>query len=387
MKLLATVTLIPALSLGFFACSTDDETNPGQDPGPSIVAVSYNGGLARGFVEATDARAALTTAALAELAADVVCVQEFWLPEHVEMLKSATQANLPSSVFLPADVGTVGSAACTVADTADLLTCLVDAGCDQVCPDEQVSCVLANCPTYVFGPTGLPSGCLGCVQANIGNPIDAIIATCESESTEYAYGGSFGIGLLTHFDILDQDALVMDSTTNRRGVAYARLDTPLGEVHAFCTHLTAVFTDIDYPKTTGSWEEEQAAQIDEMIAWAESKAAGGQIMILGDMNTGPAGDGYVAEVPQNFQKFVTAGFSVPYVETVGAPCTFCSDNPIVAKGNDDNASVVIDHVLTKGFGVSGQGTRVLDAPISVENCGETISSAYSDHYGISVTMQ
>jgi endonuclease/exonuclease/phosphatase family metal-dependent hydrolase len=386
MRLLALATLIPALALGFFACSTD-ETDPEPEPGPSVVAVSYNGGLARGFVEATDARAPLTTAALAELAADILCVQEFWLPEHVAELQTATQAGLPNTVFLPADVGTVGPAACAPGDTDALETCLTDMGCVDVCPDKLVSCALANCTEFVFGPTGLPTTCLGCVQANVGNPIDDVIATCESETTEFAYGGSFGIGLLSHFTVLGEDTLVMDSTTNRRGVVYAQLDTPLGEIHAFCTHLTAVFSDIEYPKPTGSWEEEQAAQIDELIAWAESKAAGGQIMILGDLNTGPAGTGYVAEVPQNFQRFTDAGFSAPYLETAGAPCTFCADNPIVAGGSDDSTSVVIDHILTKGFGAAGTGARVLDQGITVDNCGETISSAYSDHYGIRVTMQ
>jgi endonuclease/exonuclease/phosphatase family metal-dependent hydrolase len=386
MRSLVASVLVPTLALGlpilgFAACSTDETT---AEPGPSFTVVSYNGGLARGFVEATDARAPLTIEALAAVVADVICVQEFWLPEHVDALKAATQAGYPNSVFLSPDNGTTTTAACAPADTLDLRTCVTANGCDLVCADKLISCSLMTCSTEAFA---LPPECLACVQANIGNPLDDIIAICEAESGEYAYGGSFGIGLLSKSAIKAQDTLVMDSTTNRRGVAYALVDTPLGEVHAFCTHLTAVFSDIVYPKTTGSWEEEQAAQIDEMILWAESKAGGGQIVIMGDMNTGPAGDGYIAEVPQNYQKFVDAGYANPYAETAGAPCTYCGDNPIVSRGNDDNESVVIDHILTNGFSVSGSGTRIIDGGVTVDNCDETINSAYSDHYGLAVTLQ
>ena len=52
------------------------------------------------------------------------------------------------------------------------------------------------------------------------------------------------------------------STFNRRAVLHAELDTAaLGTVHVFCTHLTAIFSSIPWPKPEGSWQEEQLAQI------------------------------------------------------------------------------------------------------------------------------
>jgi hypothetical protein len=49
--------------------------------------------------------------------------------------------------------------------------------------------------------------------------------------------------------------------------------------------------------------------------------------------------------------------------------------------------VVIDHVLTRGFpGIATSAERVVDQGIQVESCGQTLDSAYSDHYGVRVTF-
>ena len=50
---------------------------------PSAVVVTYNVGLARGFVDYADQRAEPVAAAVAALDADVVCLQEVWLREEV----------------------------------------------------------------------------------------------------------------------------------------------------------------------------------------------------------------------------------------------------------------------------------------------------------------
>lgn len=373
-------------TLLFAACGGDDEPAPEPAPPAEMTAVSYNAGLALGFVEATEARAPLTTERTAALQTDVLCVQEFWRDSDVAALTMMAAETLPNSIFMDPDPGELGEESCQMGETDELLACVQGAGCDQICPDDLVSCVLSNCGAEL-GNVG--NNCLDCLLANVGNELDDILATCEGPSTPYAYEGSFGIGLLTGFDILSQDELVLESTTNRRGIIYAELDTPFGPVHTFCTHLTAVFADIAYPGSFGSWEEEQAAQITELLAFIDEKAGeDGRVMVMGDFNTGPAGDGYIAEVPQNYDLLISEGLGNPYTLTPGHTCTFCEDNPIVAKDNpDDDSSVVIDHILIKGF-TSGQGLadRILDDPLEVENCGEPINSAYSDHYGVRLTI-
>jgi endonuclease/exonuclease/phosphatase family metal-dependent hydrolase len=363
------------------ACSSDPETEP--TPGGTLTAVTYNGGLAVGFVDAADARAPLTAQAVADLQADVVCVQEFWNEEHVQLLASAAADSFPHQAFTEPQPGMpTAAAACTDADLADLATCSEAQGCPDVCADDLVGCVLGKCGAEY---NATPEVCRSCLQANVGLPYDDVISSCKSGTTEYAFGGSFGIGLLSKYPIEAQELTVLESSTNRRGILYGKLATELGEVHVLCTHLSAVFSDIPYPKATGSWAEEQRAQIEVMTAMAAERAGTGRAMLLGDMNTGPAGDGYVAEVPENYQLFLDAGFVNPYVATPDHPCTFCGTNPLVG-GNDDTGSVVIDHVLVRGFPESATGTRVLDQAVEGESCGEPATLAYSDHYGVRVTF-
>ncbi len=380
LRLRSLFLLAPLLPLA--ACSSDDD-----DPAPTkprLTVVSYNAGLAIGFVEASEARAPLTLEATLGLEADILCVQEFWRGDHVQALTDGA-TKLPHRVIPPPEPGPTGEVPCEAGDTDALLACVQTNGCDQVCSDELVKCGLDNCSLELFA---LPSSCFGCVQANVGNELDDILSACEAPAIEYAYGGAFGIGILSKYPIKSQEVKVLESTTNRRAIAYALVDTPLGEVHAFCTHLTAVFSSIDYPKPTGSWAEEQAVQIDELISWANDKApAGANVLLIGDMNTGPAGSGYIAEVPENYQKFITAGYENPYTNQADHQCTYCADNVIVKKGNDDTESSVIDHVLVRGFdGASMMSERLLEGSIQVENCAKQITTGYSDHYAVSVAI-
>jgi endonuclease/exonuclease/phosphatase family metal-dependent hydrolase len=369
------------------ACSDDSEETP------TLTAVTYNGGLAVGFVSGANERVPLTAEAVAGLDADVICVQEFWLPDHVTALQEAAADTYPHSVFVDPDPGMTTSAACMADDTADLLQCIEDNGCDEVCADDLVNCALLNCGDEV---NALPEDCYSCVGANIGADLDTIIDTCQGESSEFLYQGGFGIGLLSKHPISSSDVTVFDSHLNRRGLLHAQLDTPAGEVHAYCTHLSAVFgddngdgmPDIPFPEAGGSWEEEQAAQIEELISQVASQAAGKQVMVLGDFNTGVAGPGYEAEIPENYQLLADDGWANPYLDTPSHTCTFCADNPIIAAGNaDDETSAVIDHVLLKGFSGAAVGSRVLDQEIEITVCEETKTSAYSDHYGVSVDIE
>ncbi|HHH11764.1 MAG TPA: hypothetical protein ENK23_06805, partial [Sorangium sp.] len=75
MKKRATLLVITAaLAVTWSAC--------GEATPESMKAVSYNVGLAVGFVKAAESRAPLAIEQIAALDADVVCVQEVWLPRH-----------------------------------------------------------------------------------------------------------------------------------------------------------------------------------------------------------------------------------------------------------------------------------------------------------------
>src|SRR5690606_28432615 len=169
-------------------------------------------------------------------------------------------------------------------------------------------------------------------------------------------------------------------------VIYARVDTDrVGPVHVFCTHLTAIFDDIPFPVAGGSWEAEQRAQIEEMLAFIDDKTDDDdRVIVLGDLNTGPAFAGVEAEEPANYALFTNAGFRDPFLDDADvADCTFCASNPLVS---DTSASVAIDHILIRGLDTDGTVSRFLTQPVDVDVDGTATTVAFSDHYGVRATL-
>lgn len=381
MKMHTVFVLAAGLVLGLgMGCSDDDDGEP-----QTFSAVTFNGGLARGFVPYADERASEVANAVGALDVDLVCVQEFWEPADVDLLASAASANLPNQLFLePLPDENPGEVSCSpdATEVQEMETC-ARAACDtDPPPADLVACVLGACgPEYA----ALPPECISCIAANIGATIDETFSACNTSSSAYAYGGSFGIGILTSAAITTSDSSRFASTFNRRAVLYAELETEaLGTVHVFCTHLTAIFSAIPWPKPTGSWEEEQLYQITEMRDYIDEMAGpDGTVILLGDFNTGPAGATWVAEHVENYNT-LAAGYTVPYPDSPGADCTFCDTN-VLNGGVDHDSSEVIDHILYRNFDGTTEAMRVLDGLSSIST-DEGTPLPYSDHFGVQVTF-
>jgi endonuclease/exonuclease/phosphatase family metal-dependent hydrolase len=358
-------------SLGLAACGDDESV---VEQSPRLRFATFNAGLAYGFVPLAEERSSKVPDALAELGADVLCLQEVWLPSDVDAFRAATASTLPEARFFEDAQEFSESAACAADDVAPLIAC-VEANCGEV---PEAECVLTQCSDEFNAQT---PECTTCLGANVGGSIDAIAAACGEGSALYAYDGAFGVGLLTNQTVVSSDELVFESTLNRRGVVHAELATDLGTVHVYCTHLTANLS-INYPGPAGSWEAEQATQIDALLAYVEATAGDEAAVILGDLNTGPAGGELTAELPDNFARFVAGGFRSPYLDDGGA-CTYCSDNPLVGNPGDPKQGVVIDHVLVRASAEGTfESTRVLDADVVVESTEGAATTKLSDHYGV-----
>ena len=354
-------------------------TAPDEDPARLRIA-TFNAGLAEGFVPLATERQPLVAEALAGLDAEVVFLQEVWSPEAVAELTETTSATFPEAVFPePVPDTELGDPACTVDELADLEACIAQ-NCADAGPDELVECVLTNCASQY---AGLCEECQSCIAANVGNTIEEGIANCTTASSAFAYDGSVGIGLLSKAVILNTDVLVLESSLNRRAVLHALVDVEgFGPVNVFGTHLSAVFSDIPYPGE-GTWEEEQATQIADVLAYIETRTEPGDpVVLLGDFNTGPAGALYQAEIAANYELLTAGMLTNPYVEADDARCTFCGDNPLV--GGD--AAVVIDHVFTRNVEATAEAERILDGPIVVDVDGSETTTALSDHYGVTLSL-
>ncbi len=354
----------------------------------ALRVATYNGGLARGFVDYATARSPVViegVAALAEAGLDVLCVQEFWTAEDFQGLADGA-SSLEHTHRIDPDPGECATAC--AAEDADPLEACARMHCADEGPDQLAGCVTTECGDEF---NALAPDCITCVAGHVGESLDDILDACGPDAAAgscFAYEGSFGTGILSRYPIAERDSLVFESHLNRRAVLYARIpDTSQGEIHFFCTHLTANLGSIPFPGAEGTWATEQRTQIDEMREWAAMKAGDGQIVMTGDFNCGPAVAGGRAELPENYAA-LTDGYDPTYTAQADAQCTFCSDNALVAGDNADNSeSELIDHVLLRGFGdARAVGTRILTEPIQVEAEGMTIDTAYSDHYGISVAI-
>jgi len=348
--------------------------------GPDFTVVTFNTGLATGYVDWAPQRLPFIGQAIQALDADVVCLEEVWADADGEAIRQATATTFPHSYqMLTSDEGG-GEAACTSEELDPLETC-TRANCADVPPENLANCVLGNCGTKF---NAISSACQSCLVSQLGQTLDEMVAACKGGGGgTYAYGGRNGLLLLSRHPLTHQETLVFESYLNRRVALHVVVQDPqLGPVDVYCTHLTADLSDVPYGGDKGSWGEEQGLQVDALTQWVEQTRSAVVVVVAGDMNCGPQGTGAVsAEHPENYQKFVAAGFSDPYFEQHSDTCSWCADNPLVGGG----PSEVIDHVFVRGSFPYSTSKRALDQPVTLPGPPE-VESRLSDHYGVSVTV-
>jgi endonuclease/exonuclease/phosphatase family metal-dependent hydrolase len=358
-----------------------------------IRVATYNAGLAVGVLKYADERAAMVAQTLAKEDVDLLCVQEFWLEDHWRMLAQATAKKLPNTHRLPPEKK---GGLCDEAEVAPLASCAT-ASCGHAAQHEIATCLLGSCGGEI---TKISAECFRCLAANPRGKPEEIVRACvappQKEKLPAAgarggpeafrvYAGSTGTGILTNAEILERDALTLPSVLDRRAVLYAKLATPIGELHAFCTHLTANLAGVPHPGKA-SWRRDQSAQIDALLAFVEKKAAGRPALILGDLNTGPAiAPAISPSLPDHYARLVQSGFLNPYAAQRDVQCTYCFDNPL--EGGRGTRGVLIDHVLLRNF--EGQvltGAQIMRPLVTVQPAGKPVRIGLSDHYGVSVTL-
>ncbi len=362
--------LVALFSMAFAGCS----------PNPSMEVATYNAGLALGFVDYTDERQPLITDALSAETADMLCAQELWRQADWDAVTAAAASTWPHTYRLD-DAQEVRAGGCDMGELADAEVC-VNLHCAGVGADMLADCALDNCGAEL---AMLTSECIMCITATVGRGDVAVIRElCEGDAGTpvYAYDGSFGTGILSRLPLEETDSLVFPSTINRRAVLYARVTSDIGPVHFFCTHLTSNLSSVPYAGIYASWEEENVAQIEAMIAYIDTKTGGsGQVILAGDLNTGPAGPGFIAELPANYEAFSAAGFSNPYATQPDVACTYCDDNPLNL-GTMGGDGGLIDHVLLRGIDLPTRGEQFMRDSITLSYEGMSRPAAFSDHYGL-----
>lgn len=358
----------------------DDDTEPVEQ---TLGVVSYNLGLAHGYVDYAAERLPALEAELAGLDVDVACLQEVWDDGDVDDIAAATAAHLPHGFrydsrpeylkmeLLPAPCE----------DLNDLVVCATKY-CDGLPPDELTNCIFGNCLDEF---SALPKPCAACLAAHLSEPFPDIVATCTSETLPPVYyGGANGLMLLANQELQDTQKLDLDFFLIMRKVLYARVDGDTGPIHLFCTHLTADLSDeLPYAGEYESYEAENAAQIDLLFSYVEQLAGAEPALILGDFNMGPANASLDGAMTDHYDTILAHGVETPYVAQNPDLCTFCSTNALNG-GTHDN---IIDHAFFLGFDAAIQfdATRILDQEVEIEVEQTPQMMPLSDHYGIRVT--
>lgn len=353
---------------------------------------TFNAGLAVGAVPHAEQRSAPVVAALAAEPLDLLCVQEMWLDDDWDALTRATATGLPNTFRMAAEPAP--GAVCTAGEVAPVAACARDQ-CRQAAPAEIPRCLLSSCPTTLAALSG---ECMSCLARDPRRTVQQAVAECvggaapgakpgaTDASSFFAYGGSYGTGLLTNAVVKERDSVRFPSVLGRRGALYARLDTRIGEVHAFCTHLTATVGEV--PRTSGSWRADHRAEVDALLAFIDRKAPGGTTVVLGDLNTGPAvGANVSARWPEHYARFTSSGFDNPYTSAAKPRCTYCVDGPIFGGAAGGTRGSIIDHVLLRGFQGEVTATDFLRQAVTLSTTGGAVRSGLSDHVGVKVTLR
>jgi endonuclease/exonuclease/phosphatase family metal-dependent hydrolase len=389
------------------ALAADKADDPQLSPraraaGSGFRVATYNAGLAVGVLKYADERVQPLIQTLSEQPVDLLCVQEFWLEEHWKRLTNAMATALPNTFRLPPDAPEPNG--CAEAEVRPLVQCALRS-CSGLATHEVPYCLARSCPAQF---ASLSPGCFGCLAASprkkpeelaracvrSGDPRDQSAAGARSPSGSRAaadpsafrvYSGSAGTGILTNADILERDSLTLPSALDRRAVLYTKLATPVGELHAFCTHLTANLGSVPHPGPS-TWQRDQSNQVDALLAFIDKKAGSkGAVILVGDLNTGPAIGPHIApSLPSHYQRLVAQGFLNPYASQRDVKCTYCFDNPL--EGGGGTRGLLIDHVLLRGFEGDVAGAQMMRSELTVDVGGRAVRSGFSDHYGVVVTL-
>lgn len=367
-----------------------DGPDGGDEELAALTLTTFNAGLAPGLSPLVAERGALAIEAIArdaELATmtdesgiHVLCAQEFWAEEQWSALTAATAATRPYALRMEPIPGT---GRCSPEELEPLGACLAT-NCD-VSAEEILACGQAECAIEVATISG---ACLPCVLDNAPFGFEAVGTACINpdaagdEREPALYGGAVDIGLLTNAPVIASGSRELDSYFVRAGVLYAFLDDDTdADLHVFCTHLGSPL-GLPYQGAHGDYEGEHDAQIAELLEFIDEKTDDGdKVVLLGDLNMGPATNGLSAELPEHFARLVPgADFESPALERPF--CTWCSENSWLA---DDTGSSMIDHVLLRGPHQAVVSSRpVFKEPASIDGVQEP--AHLSDHFGAEVRL-
>ncbi|MBI2519154.1 MAG: endonuclease/exonuclease/phosphatase family protein [Bdellovibrio sp.] len=373
-----------------------------QTISPPITLVTYNLGLAHGFVDLAKERRVEQEKILPKVPADIFCMQEVWSKKDRKAITRAMAKQYPFSIVPKIEKTKANRApVCKISDLfgkdtggePKIVTCF-QTKCKGLQGQAFTSCVINDCRASLENLKQSKRQCAQALMAQVGkNPTLAMLQLLSplKKVDLFTYKGSNGLMLFSKYPFGKQGLTSMRelSTLTRRDFLYAEVDLPGGALFVGCTHPSAnLAQSAPYTGPFRDWEEENAQQmkfIDEKISLL---AAGKPMAILGDFNFGPSfpEQNIVGEFEKNYWDFVDTRYLDPIVWPQYRACTYCNSNSLNKPTDGNN---IIDHILLKNI----DQERVLKTSlfmterVSVERDKRMIETHLSDHFGVMLELQ
>lgn len=358
----------------------------------SFTAVTYNAGLAPGFVALSTPRIPAVAEAAGSLDVDLLCLQEVWTEKAANAVGGALEES-GMMVFThdTTGMGETGDDRCTIEEIQPAAECALKE-CSGL-PKEDVSdCVVEKCTEaavvmYFYAPK-----CLNCVIAQPGRSVDEIISVCvDGPGASRLYGGRNSMILASRHEMRDKEAMDLPSSgANRVALMATVIIGGVGKVEVGCVHLSA---DGPIPPTHPgfiTWDSEREAQFRMVSDRLDERAQGRPTLLLGDMNFGKANGAAVkANNAELWGMTEELGFFSPAADADPPLCSACLDNS-VSTGEEGEADSLIDHVFTRDIGSvfsAWTARRYFDQKVGITgHDGDPVMTHPSDHYGVGVTF-
>jgi endonuclease/exonuclease/phosphatase family metal-dependent hydrolase len=351
--------------LGHGDCCDD---KPTVCPG-GLELATYNAGLAHGAVPFAEERLEPIIDELRESPADVLCLQEVWTDEDAQAIQDGLAAEFPYAFRERTENDDSEWFACFISQWTKIFR--MNSCVDDECAPNGISTFECAADQCAAEWDAIDDGCKLCLAANATSPVKC--ATWRAPM--FANDGRNGLLLLSRMPLESASYTPFETYVIKRGLIRA----DVAGLQVQCTHQTSALDVVPYPEegSYASWDEEHRAQVELMAQLAGERR---RTVLLGDLNTGPASEGVDAELPDNFQALLDAGYRDSWL--AGQSCTHCQENPLVcSKPEGCGTSVRIDHALLKNFTeeIGLSFARFADQPVpEVERL--------SDHYGVIATM-
>ncbi|MEE2744689.1 MAG: endonuclease/exonuclease/phosphatase family protein [Bdellovibrionota bacterium] len=390
---------------------------PKPKPKPPVVSnikelklLSYNLGLAHGYVPYAEARLPKLTEELKKSDADILCFQEVWKAEDRTKIINSLKSKYPYSVSAPTKqhhrkTGWFSGPACRVRDLfgdGKFISCILTT-CSGKSGEEKSRCINNDCRPALESLTKSNRNCAESLMASVGqNEIKVILNLTNpfKMAPRFSYEGAVGTMIFSKYPFKKSGYIDManKATLTNRGALYASVQLNGKEHFVGCTHLTAnLIVSAPYPNDPpykkgdvefeNGWENENYFQMGKILEEFKNMAGNNPQYLMGDFNCSikDMDRGIYPDFEPACKMVLAKGYKDPYSEQ-GPQCTYCHDNTLL-EGTSEN-EMLLDHVYLKNTGSASSVTSSIKytEKHSITAEGKTFDSHLSDHYGVQLKV-